>query len=241
MQVKEKIYHRLVRLGNSMSKLGNKANGAINSIAKSIYRAAPSDMETELKKYYDAGGEDLRYDYVFDKNSTIFDLGGYEGQWASEIYSRFRSKVYVFEAYKPYAEAIVKRFQYNPDIYIFPFGLSSVNTLTYIAINDNRSSVYTGSGIKAPIELISAAEFLKKNNVVTIDLMKINIEGGEYDLLDHLIETGYHRVINNLQIQFHNFVPDATQRMSKIREKLSATHSTTYQFDFVWENWRLNQ
>lgn len=240
METKEKVYHRLIKLGNLMVKAGNSVNGAVNSIAKSIYEPVPSAFEIELKKYYDAGGEKLRYDYVLDNKSVVFDLGGYEGEWASDIYSRFRSKIYIFEVYKPYAEAISKRFEHNPDIHIFAFGLAAENTSASITINDNRSSIYTETGIKAPIELVSAAEFLEKNNIDRIDLMKINIEGGEYDLLDHLIENGYHKIIKNLQIQFHNFVPDAIQRMNKIREKLSATHSTTYQFDFVWENWRLN-
>jgi len=238
--MKQKAYYKFIKLGQLMSGLGNKMNSAITKIASSFYQPTPSDMDIELKKFYNAGGEELRYDYIFDNNSVIFDLGGYEGEWASEIYSRFRSKIYVFEVYKPYAEAISKRFKYNPDIHVFAYGLSSENGFATITVDDNRTSVYTETGTKADIELASAAEFIRGNNIDSIDLMKINIEGGEYDLLDHLIETGCHKIIKNLQIQFHNFVPDAIQRMNKIREKLSITHSTTYQFDFVWENWRLN-
>jgi hypothetical protein len=71
--------------------------------------------------------------------------------------------------------------------------------------------------------------------------MKINIEGGEYDLLDHLIETGWIRRIRDVQIQFHDFVSGATQRMHHIQAALKNTHHTTYQYPFVWENWHINE
>lgn len=241
METRKNFYYKLIKLNNTLDRFRDKRRDAINKIANSFYQPKPSDMDIELKKYYSAGGEALRYDYGLDNSSVVFDLGGYEGEWASEIYSRYRSKIYVFEVYKPYAEAIIKRFKYNPDIHVFAFGLSSENKVETIAVDDNSTSLYKETGTKARVELISAAEFIRKNNISSIYLMKINIEGGEYDLLDHLIETGCHKIIRNLQIQFHNFVPDAIHRMSKIREKLSVTHSTTYQFDFVWENWKLNQ
>lgn len=89
------------------------------------------------------------------------------------------------------------------------------------------------------IKLVKAADFLKENNIKTIDLMKINIEGGEYALLEHLIEAGHIKEIKNIQIQFHDFVPDADKRMCKIQSGLEETHFLTYQYRFVWENWRL--
>jgi len=69
--------------------------------------------------------------------------------------------------------------------------------------------------------------------------MKINIEGSEYDLLEHLLETNYVKIIKNIQVQFHDFVPNAEKRMKRIQEKLQKTHYLTYQYPFVWENWRI--
>ena len=70
--------------------------------------------------------------------------------------------------------------------------------------------------------------------------MKINIEGGEYDLLDRLITTGLVGKIDNIQVQFHEFVPNAKERMQNIQKKLSKTHTPTYQYEFIWENWKRN-
>ena len=71
--------------------------------------------------------------------------------------------------------------------------------------------------------------------------MKINIEGGEYDLLEHFLESGFIKNINNIQIQFHDFIPNAEERMKKIQYELEKTHSLTYQYPFVWENWQRKQ
>lgn len=76
------------------------------------------------------------------------------------------------------------------------------------------------------------------NNINTIDLMKINIEGGEYELIEHFIEKEFIKEIRDIQVQFHGFVPDAGVRMKKIQEELKKTHFLTYQYEFVWENWR---
>ena len=69
--------------------------------------------------------------------------------------------------------------------------------------------------------------------------MKINIEGAEYDLLEHLIDTGLISNIHNIQVQFHDFVSNAEQRMIMLQKELEKTHGLTYQYPFVWENWRV--
>jgi hypothetical protein len=43
-----------------------------------------------------------------------------------------------------------------------------------------------------------------------------------------------------IQVQFHDFVADADRRMAAIQSRLRATHHTTYQYPYVWENWALN-
>ena len=74
-----------------------------------------------------------------------------------------------------------------------------------------------------------------------MNLMKINIEGGEYDLLEDLIASDYIEKIENVQVQFHTFVEHSAERMLRIHKALSNTHYRTYQYEFVWENWTQKQ
>lgn len=196
--------------------------------------------KTPLSRWFSVkGGKTLRVEYDLNNNSIVFDLGGFEGQWASDIYSRYCSKILVFEPVPSYALNIRKRFSRNPDISVYDFGLSSASTVRNLSINSDASSMYKQSDSKIPIRLVKASDFMIEHKISHIDLMKINIEGGEYDLLDHLINEGLTNHITNIQIQFHDFVPDAKNRMHHIQEELRKTHETTYQFPFVWENWRL--
>jgi hypothetical protein len=47
--------------------------------------------------------------------------------------------------------------------------------------------------------------------------------------------------ITNLQVQVHDFVPTAEQRMHALQRGLAQTYEMTYQYPFIWENWRLCQ
>lgn len=70
-----------------------------------------------------------------------------------------------------------------------------------------------------------------------IDLVKIDIEGGEYDVLPQLIETGLISRIRFLQIQFHRFVDGAVQKRENLREHLRKTHTESWCYPFIWESW----
>ncbi len=72
-----------------------------------------------------------------------------------------------------------------------------------------------------------------------VDLMKLNIEGAEFDLLDRLIAKKLHKKVTDIQIQFHKIDDKSEERRNKIREKLSKTHDCTWNYPFVWENWKL--
>lgn len=124
---------------------------------------------------------------------------------------------------------------------MFRFGIGARNETIALSLDENASSAYKASSKKIDGRLCKASDFLKKENIKKIDLIKINIEGGEYDLLDHLIEADLIKDIRALQIQFHDFVPDAVKRVQAIRRQLKKTHVCTYSYPFVWENWELKK
>jgi hypothetical protein len=96
-------------------------------------------------------------------------------------------------------------------------------------------------GREAAIRLVSAADFLREHGIEEVALAKINIEGGEYELLEHVLDAGLAPRFRDLQVQFHDFVPQADERMRAIQARLAATHELTWQERFVWENWRLRE
>ncbi len=205
------------------------------SLGRKIYQS--KDEQRVVKWFCDQGDKTLRLNYNLDENSVVFDLGGYEGQWTSDIFSKYCCYIHVFEPVPQLAAAIEKRFEQNPKITVYQFGLADKSYKTGISLELDRSSIINKCEKATEVNLVKATDFLQNQGIKKIDLMKINIEGAEYDLLEHLIDTGYIRNINNIQVQFHDFVPGAECRMNKIQEKLSTTHFLSYQYKFVWENW----
>lgn len=199
----------------------------------------PLESYRRVLEWNERNGEALRLEYELAQTALVFDLGGYKGQWASDIYGRFRCRVHVFEPVGAFAEQIRQRFRLNPDVSVHDFGLGGEDQTLQFHLANDGTSAYTGTGSRATGQIHQARQFLASMDDPCIDLMKINIEGGEYDLLDHLIEIGYVHRIRNIQVQFHDFVPDADTRMRQIQRALARTHDLTWQTEYVFENWRL--
>ena len=222
----------------NIRKIGHKFINVMNS----MFPAQLTKKEENLRIWFEiVGDESLRLDYDLDEESLVFDLGGYKGQWASDIFSKYVCRIFIFEPVTEFAKRIRGRFIKNEYISVFEFGLSSKNSFANISINMDSSSIYKNSSDLQEIRLVEAIDFMKEHFIQEIDLMKINIEGAEFDLLNHLIDTEFIHNIKDIQVQFHDFLPEAETRMGKIQEKLRETHEITYQYKFVWENWRRKQ
>ncbi|KKQ66365.1 MAG: Methyltransferase FkbM family [Candidatus Daviesbacteria bacterium GW2011_GWA2_38_24] len=178
---------------------------------------------------------EIRYQYCLNPDSTVIDVGGYNGDWAARIHEKFGCTVRIFEPVQEFAERIKKRFSGNPNIIVERYGLGAENgTVTITKMEDSSSSFCVGKHQEI-VQLRKASEVLTERS---IDLMKINIEGGEYQLLLNLLDEGIAQRIGNIQVQFHEFVPGASKFVQEIRNRLTETHSLLYKVDYVLEDWQ---
>ena len=191
------------------------------------------------KWFADGGDSKFRFNYDLDDESIVLDLGGYRGQWASDLYSRYRCNIFIFEPVGYFVEQIRARFKKNNQIEIFPYGIGGKTRSEKIHISGDGSSIFGTSKTVEDIKIVDVKEWINKKKIGKIDLAKINIEGGEYELLDRLIETNMIGVIKNIQVQFHNISHSSCYQMEQIQKELRKTHVPTYQYKFVWENWRI--
>jgi FkbM family methyltransferase len=216
----------LVRTGRALVGLG-----------EGLYR---TPLERRVLEWQAADGDRrLRLDYDLDAGSLALDLGGYQGQWASDVVARFGCAVQVFEPVPEFAAAIRRRFERNPRVTVHEFGLGARDQEIAITLAADGSSAYRTGSSPVKGRLVRAADFMAGHGISRVDLMKVNVEGGEFDLLDHLLEQGLMERIANLQVQFHDVVPDAVRRRKAIQERLARTHELAWQFEWVWESWRL--
>jgi FkbM family methyltransferase len=188
------------------------------------------------------GDRTLRVDYPLDQDSIVVDVGGYRGDWASDIFSRYCCRIHIVEPLPGFVETLRTRFQGNPSVEIHALALGAEESLVPMATSADASSLHKSTSENSTlVPMTPAGAFLSELNVDQIDLMKVNIEGSEYDLIDDLHKTGWLVRIRDLQIQFHDFVPDAERLLQRAERLLEQTHERTYHFKFVWDNWRLRE
>lgn len=195
-----------------------------------------------LKKYFDDGGDEvLRYKYDLDESSIVFDLGGYQGFFAENIFNKFNCQVHVFEPAEDYYHRIRRKFKDNNKIYVHNFGISNQNSSMTLYKSHDATSIFKNHKTYAE-EVCQFKTFsitMEELGVNKIDLMKINIEGSEFDILPDIIESKWIKDISNIQVQFHNFDETSVNKRNNILENLSKTHKCDWCYDFVWESWSL--
>lgn len=208
--------------------------------SKFRYKFFPKEGQINLRRWILDKGEEKRYNYNLNTNSLVFDIGGYKGQWASDIYSMYNSRIIIIEPQLDFYNKISSRFANNPRIEVYPIALGNSNREELISFDADASTTFNKSkSKKEKMHFVDVLSFFNTNKIQNVDLMKINIEGGEYELLSRIIETGLVNNIKNIQIQFHDFVPNAKTEMENIQNQLKLTHKLTFQYSFVWENWEI--
>lgn len=198
----------------------------------------------EVRRWLKNGGDQtLRLEYPLTSESLVVDVGGYRGDFADEILSRFGCRVLIFEPVLAFYDECGIRFFGSPKVQIFNWGLGAEDAVLPMELQNDGSHFTQDlrSGATVCSRLRRVDEVLDELGIEQIDLMKINIEGGEYDLLDRLIESGWIHRVHYLQVQFHNFVPDARDRREDVRNRLLETHSEMWNYEFVWESWMLKK
>lgn len=186
----------------------------------------------------DLGDRTLRLDYDLNSGDVIVDLGGFEGQWASDIFSRYLCTVHVVEPVTEYWQQIERRFEGNDRIHAHQCALGASFGTMELSISGDASSQFKSGESTLSAQVIPFDVWMRDIGVEHIALLKINIEGGEYDLLEYLLDSGCVEKIKNIQVQFHDFVENSNERMKLIQERLERTHERTYHYTYVWENWR---
>lgn len=186
---------------------------------------------------YAKGDATLRLNYALNSHSLVYDVGGYKGEWATEISELYACKIDIFEPVKSFYTKLDSMFKDNNHIVVYPYGLAGENRTEKIGVDWEASSIFKPGEKTEKIKLVDIAKTI---DTKTVDLMKINIEGGEYELLNKLCDTAQISQVVNIQVQFHDFVPNAIGRRRSLQKRLENTHHLTYCYPFIWENWERN-
>jgi len=177
--------------------------------------------------------------FPLNSDSVVMDVGGYHGDFAAKIYCRYGCKVVIFEPVREFHEIIRSRFRYNSDIEVVNAGAGRQARHVAISKSHDASSIFTNGGDVEEIQIVSLLEYMDEHGYRAVDLFAINIEGGEYELLDAAFENMERaNRFTNVLVQFHDFVENAVEMRASLRQRMLRTHDLIWDFPFVWECWK---
>lgn len=190
----------------------------------------------EKQRWLKDGGQELQY--IFDgigPGSILFDIGLYQGKWSKGMSEKYDPFIYGFEPVTEFFSDAQKVLEFNPKVKLFNFGLGGCTRESFIFVDGDATSLVTKCGREETVRIVSIKEVMSELGIVFIDLASINIEGGEYELLDCMFSEGLMPNFGSLLIQFHE---NGRNEREDIRKKLILTHEIVYSYDTVWDYWK---
>ena len=158
-----------------------------------------------------------------NEHSIVFEVGAYKGRWAKQIADKYGCTVYAFEPQTWAYEEIVKL--NNPNICPLNYGLGvKTETVMLGEYDTDACSVYTTNSRKDGYgDFLEAEQAFLSLGLVDrdLDLMMMNIEGYEYDLIPHMIDSGLVLFFKTICVQWHTFRDETGYKYNKIRSRLS--------------------
>ena len=184
---------------------------------------------------------DLVYEAPLDASSVVFDAGAFLGDWAAKIAEKYDPNLYLFEPNPGCFPGLHERFSGNKKVRCFEYGLHNTDgTCALVQIGPGSSLFPETAAPNAPSSVVDLRDILGVLDEIgcrEVDLLKLNIEGGEYEVLERLIATGRISDIRCLIVQFHEWRGSAYARRHRIRRALRRSHVLDWDYPFIWEKW----
>lgn len=167
-----------------------------------------------------------KYDcYGIDNMDVVFDIGANSGLFSLLAINKGVKKVYAFE---PNKDSLVnlKSLTRGLNVDIIPKAVYTKDEDLKFYIDPNNTTI--GSISKSHIEnmgsnteevtvsAISLKTFIQQNNIDRISLLKMDIEGAEYSIIENLEDEVYN-IVDNFLIEYHdNYNGEAKKLMTAL-------------------------
>jgi FkbM family methyltransferase len=193
-----------------------------------------------LGAFFKDGGNDLIYKKLnLNPNSIVIDGGGFEGEFIDNVLINYGCKIESFEPLQKEFDELKKKYFSNERVEISNLAIFSETKKLYLNQEGISSSIVNSNLGKNTIKInaIDIVEIIK--NRKNIDLLKLNVEGAEYEIMNRIIDTENLETFNSYLIQYHKSVKQSGKLRDKIRNQLlNKNYKEIFNYDFVWEYWR---
>lgn len=193
-----------------------------------------------LGVFFKDGGNNLIFSkLVLNSESVVIDGGGYQGEFIDNLLINFGCKIESYEPLQKEFDRLNKKYAHNKRVKIYNQAIFSKTRELYLNHEGISSSILkkNDSNNSSKVNAIDIVEIIKSKK--NIDLLKLNVEGAEYNIMNRIIETENLHNINSYLIQYHKSVEQSKQLRDKIRDRLlTKNFKEIFNYDFVWEYWK---
>ena len=204
-----------------------------------------------MRRFFHAARADpaILVDANVPEGAVILDVGAFEAAWALRVLGHLDRasrgpcdvRIHAFEPEPGAVERAAATVASHPRVQIHPFGLARSDRVESLVVAGPGSTVLPSSSEvtdrRIDVQLRDVDAVLRELGVEHVHFAKINIEGGEYELIDRLHATGWLPRMGPIIVQFHEFVPGAPRSRRRSRRQLSTTHDRTWAYGWVYERW----
>lgn len=193
-----------------------------------------------FKRWRRENGPARLYDYAgLPAGAVVLDIGAFRGEWSDLVLAAQPDcTIHAFEPHPGFAQDLREKFAGDARVIVHDFALGSEPGTLRLSDAGDASSGVAAHERAFEAQIVPVHQFFADTPLPRIDLAKLNIEGGEYDLLPALIAGGQIAAIARLQVQFHLFEPGFAALRDSIRHDLDKTHDCVWEYPFVWEEWQ---
>ena len=145
------------------------------------------EIGNALIRFAKDGYDDLLYrEHNLVAGQSVLVLGAYKGGSIQEWMDRYPVKVYAVEPVKEYIEILLQKHAENKSLEIFPFAVGSKSEEIEINLDEYSTSTFIDSKNKRRIQKYDIVGYLESLEIFPT-VLEINIEGGEYEVMERLI------------------------------------------------------
>lgn len=185
-------------------------------------------------------------------NSVCIDCGANVGR-ISELFAKSGARVYSFEPNPLCLKILKRRVKKYPNVEVIEKGVldkACPRKLYHSDLTDadreffsqsssicvTKDNVNTENFIE--IECVDLCSFIKdlitKLKISSIDILKIDVEGAEFAILEKMIEDGLYKKIKYILVETHDeTIPEIQEKAKKVRELIISNDIKNINLDWV--------
>lgn len=162
------------------------------------------------------------FDEHFNDEIVVVDLGACRGEFINELAKEYKIKKAILVEAGP---ANFRSLEKKENYVLYNRVISSEEKKTFV-FHEDPNSPYNGSmvfnhfgGVPYEIQSLTLKEIMEENGLDYVDILKIDIEGSEYDILMNTEEELLLKM-KQITVEFHDFIDkNLTPKTLQIFEK----------------------